>query len=141
MSKWWWINFLHWCIGDIQFAKLCLPITLGMRNIWPRDKNKHVVILKSCFGRLLEPQQVPMEHGILFLFKMGKGMFGLVTLQSMWDGTWLHNMWHTIPIARDNILCHFCSYNIIVQTESHFVLKCPLHNFSRERIASLFLNM
>jgi hypothetical protein len=35
--------------------------------------------------------------------------------------------WLTIPISRDDKLCHFCSYNAI-ESEGHFVLECPLYN-------------
>ena len=48
--------------------------------------------------------------------------------------------WSTIPIARDNRLCHFCSYDI-VENEAHFVLECPLYNSIRDKFQSLFENV
>ena len=44
-----------------------------------------------------------------------------------------------IPISRDTILCHFCSYNGI-ENEAHFVLECPLYNRIRNKFPSLFEN-
>ena len=48
--------------------------------------------------------------------------------------------WSTIPISRDNRLCHFCSYNV-VENEAHFVLECPLYNSIRDKFQSLFENV
>ena len=33
----------------------------------------------------------------------------------------------TIPISRDDRLCHFSSYDV-VENEADFVLECPLYN-------------
>ena len=33
--------------------------------------------------------------------------------------------WTSIPIFRDNRLCHFGSYTVVID-EAHFVLECPL---------------
>ena len=48
--------------------------------------------------------------------------------------------WSTIPISRENKLCHFCSYNI-VESEAHFVLECPLYDSIRGKFQSLFDNV
>jgi hypothetical protein len=46
----------------------------------------------------------------------------------------------TIPISRDNRLCHFSFYNVI-ENEAHFVLECPLYNPIRDKLPSLFENV
>ena len=38
------------------------------------------------------------------------------------------------------LICHFYSYNVI-ENEAHFVLECPLYNFSRIEFRSLFENV
>ena len=48
--------------------------------------------------------------------------------------------WLNIPISRDNISCHFCSYNV-VEIEPHFVLRYPLYNPIRDKFHSLFENV
>ena len=48
--------------------------------------------------------------------------------------------WLTIPISRENIWCHFCSYNV-AENEFHFMLKCPLYTSIRIRFPSLFQNV
>ena len=48
--------------------------------------------------------------------------------------------WLTIPIPRENILCHLCSYNV-AENEFHFMLKCPLYTSIRIRFPSLFQNV
>jgi hypothetical protein len=45
--------------------------------------------------------------------------------------------WLTIPISRDNRLCHCFSYNI-VENETHFVLECPLYNPISDKFQYLF---
>ena len=48
--------------------------------------------------------------------------------------------WRTIPISRDNRLCHFCS-NSAVEKEPSFVLECALYNPIRDKFPSLFENV
>ena len=48
--------------------------------------------------------------------------------------------WLTIPISRDNRLCHFCSY-IVVENEVCFELECPMYNPIWDKFSSLFENV
>lgn len=48
--------------------------------------------------------------------------------------------WLTIPIRRDNKVCHCCSYKVI-ENEAPFVLECPLYNSISDRFPSLFQNV
>ena len=58
--------------------------------------------------------------------------------------SWIMNLpltldcWLTIPIFRDNILCHFCSYHV-VKKEAQFVLECPLYNSIKYMFQSLLV--
>ena len=44
-----------------------------------------------------------------------------------------------IPVSRDTRLCHFCSYDAIVNG-ALYVLECPLYNPTRDKFTSLFEN-
>ena len=45
--------------------------------------------------------------------------------------------WLTIPISRDNRLCHFCSYNA-VENKAQFMFECSLYNPIRDEFPSIF---
>jgi len=45
--------------------------------------------------------------------------------------------WWSIPMSRENGLCHVCSHNV-VETNTHFVLMCPLYNSIMDKFQSPF---
>ena len=44
------------------------------------------------------------------------------------------------PYPKDNILCYFCSYNV-VEIEVDFVLQCPLHSSINTKFQFITLNL
>lgn len=48
--------------------------------------------------------------------------------------------WSTIVISRDDILCHFCSYNATTENEACYVLGCPIYNSIRNKVPSQYEN-
>jgi len=57
--------------------------------------------------------------------------------------TWNHRLaieigqWSAIPISKYNRLYLFCSHNIIIETNAHFVSEYPLYNSTRGKFQSL----
>ena len=47
--------------------------------------------------------------------------------------------WTTIPISRDDRLCHFGSFTIVIK-EAHFVLECTLYSLIGDKFPSLIEN-
>ena len=48
--------------------------------------------------------------------------------------------WSTIPILRDDNLCHFCSNNVTIEKEACVVLECPIYNSIRDKLPSQYEN-
>ena len=79
----------------------------------------------KCVSYLKQPLTTP-QHKIIVAYYTSNHRLAIEI------GQWL-----TIPISRDNRLCHFYSYNV-VENETHFVLESPMYNSKRVKFQSAF---